>query len=1093
MKPTTWFTPLDRSPFVQEHHDANGPPENLRVLEISSRSQQPLGRRLSAMFLKDADSGKPVESVYQASKCYGNEGGPAERVLDNGFDAKQLDRDRCKTGRLRGFEQKDMFWPANTGTQFYDRLWMRGAREADVGATDFDAYTDMFHRRGKALACQARTMAMMQGMIRADRLDTIDDPMRFSETMDEAFALEPTSPALRDELRVAVTGSQKFRDDDVIRRKLDEILERASGHPVRLMHGGAGDLDRIVETWASEAGVPTAIYTADWDQFPKNAGYRRNEEMLNADPHLVVGFPDYDGKQPRHLMHTAGKKHLQVEQVNIEGGKAWTDTPNGKLADLNAIGKSLARTRLHSRVEGPGILAAAQLRNGDPGRDGEIRVVIAPGPSDENPGLLRAQLDSIRERATPAAVRLAFETSVVVNDAINIAHEWGRNSGVHCDMYLRPQSGDTGPEFVQRIISEQQPHLVLGGRAMPRLYADTAERNRVPMETVTSTGWTRVSGAEQVDIGSEEARFRGRAAPTDGVVKPYPGRSAAKVEAKYGGHKLAASAPWAQTNAPPTGDHKVLNLRDEGVGQMVRDGAATRIDRKTKWGNPVPLRNRNDDTERQQVIEQYREQFAARIDSGQTDIAELATLEGNTVACHCAPSTCHGDVLLEAAGWAAELERERTKDQERPAVGDPRLDEALGVDEINVDEIPPWDDSIGVEPEEAVKQRAWEPGMSNVDALNRMRAYLKRNGATEEMMERYDQAVDRFEDSLLMTPHDDRADKMRAEHPDTPRIETVNAHIQKMGEAGASENQIERMRETVTHLKSKIDQEVRGKLADDEQPGRDVIYMLEKLNETGNPLEVGREIKAEMIEQGILKPRERPTRPTASEPLNDAAPGPTSIDENSREVRVIVCGSRSFSEPNLLRAKLDEVRERIGNAPMRVVTADGKSADRDALQWAKDAGVPCDVYEAAWDEENRAAGYKRNERMIEESGAHVVLAFPRDDNTPLCEHVIVRSSEVGLPIETIDDKGVTHTSTKQLTDLRALAKRTDERPLQVDDENLATIDPVEYAARYSAMSKLGTFEELETAQSVHGPADAPPAAGTGKDEPVATAATHTRD
>ena len=76
---TTWFTPLERPPFVAEHHDPPGPPAGLRVLEISSRSDSPFGRALSAMRLRaagsDGDHGRVVEAVYQNAKCYG-EGGP---------------------------------------------------------------------------------------------------------------------------------------------------------------------------------------------------------------------------------------------------------------------------------------------------------------------------------------------------------------------------------------------------------------------------------------------------------------------------------------------------------------------------------------------------------------------------------------------------------------------------------------------------------------------------------------------------------------------------------------------------------------------------------------------------------------------------------------------------------------------------------------------------------------------------------------------------------------------------------------------------------------------------------------------------------
>ncbi|MCY4634122.1 MAG: hypothetical protein OXG04_06380, partial [Acidobacteria bacterium] len=127
-RPTTWFTPLDRPPFVTEHHDPAGAPENLHVLEISSRSGQMFGRTLSALNLRapgaDGDRGVTVESVYQAAKCYGA-GGPAERPSPNGYEAKRIGRGRRAGGPLRGFEHEGTFWPAASGSAFYDRLWIR--------------------------------------------------------------------------------------------------------------------------------------------------------------------------------------------------------------------------------------------------------------------------------------------------------------------------------------------------------------------------------------------------------------------------------------------------------------------------------------------------------------------------------------------------------------------------------------------------------------------------------------------------------------------------------------------------------------------------------------------------------------------------------------------------------------------------------------------------------------------------------------------------------------------------------------------------------------------------------------------------------
>jgi hypothetical protein len=81
---------------------------------------------------------------------------------------------------------------------------------------------------------------------------------------------------------------------------------------------------------------------------------------------------------------------------------------------------------------------------------------------------------------------------------------------------------------------------------------------------------------------------------------------------------------------------------------------AVRIDRKTKWGNPFPMRSQTVE-ERDRVIEAYRKALWADIRAGRVWLADLAALDGKPLACWCAPLPCHGDALLAAAAWASTL------------------------------------------------------------------------------------------------------------------------------------------------------------------------------------------------------------------------------------------------------------------------------------------------------------------------------------------------------------------------------------------------------------------------------------------------------
>lgn len=79
------------------------------------------------------------------------------------------------------------------------------------------------------------------------------------------------------------------------------------------------------------------------------------------------------------------------------------------------------------------------------------------------------------------------------------------------------------------------------------------------------------------------------------------------------------------------------------------------IGRPSRWGNPYPLKR---EEERGATLERYRRWLWNEVDSGRLPLEDLAALDGQDLACYCAPHPCHGDVLERAAAWAAaELRR----------------------------------------------------------------------------------------------------------------------------------------------------------------------------------------------------------------------------------------------------------------------------------------------------------------------------------------------------------------------------------------------------------------------------------------------------
>ena len=92
----------------------------------------------------------------------------------------------------------------------------------------------------------------------------------------------------------------------------------------------------------------------------------------------------------------------------------------------------------------------------------------------------------------------------------------------------------------------------------------------------------------------------------------------------------------------------IVNLKHEP--HALANGAV-RIDRRTKWGNPYRI----GPATREEVIARYRAELWRRIRAGEVGLEELASLHGKTLACHCAPLPCHGEVLARAAAWAASV------------------------------------------------------------------------------------------------------------------------------------------------------------------------------------------------------------------------------------------------------------------------------------------------------------------------------------------------------------------------------------------------------------------------------------------------------
>jgi hypothetical protein len=160
------------------------------LLEVSSKSDREIGRRLSAFHLKiPLKDGRliPFECAFQGSKVFEN-GGPFTDLFDaEPRDAKRDLRLR-ESGRLTKFSFDGFDFPLSPKSIFYDWLYANAIfpkREWLKRLMKVDGFTDIEFNPEKSLNCQARSCALFVSLERRGKLD---EAMRSFESFVEVQA-----------------------------------------------------------------------------------------------------------------------------------------------------------------------------------------------------------------------------------------------------------------------------------------------------------------------------------------------------------------------------------------------------------------------------------------------------------------------------------------------------------------------------------------------------------------------------------------------------------------------------------------------------------------------------------------------------------------------------------------------------------------------------------------------------------------------------------------------------------------------------------------------------------------------------------------
>lgn len=108
-------------------------------------------------------------------------------------------------------------------------------------------------------------------------------------------------------MRTIIAGGRDVTDYAIVEQALCNI----PWTPSVVLSGGARGADFLGEAWATYYGIPIERYPADWEQFGKSAGYRRNAQMaIKAD--ALVALWDGKSKGTKHMIDLAMKYGLII-------------------------------------------------------------------------------------------------------------------------------------------------------------------------------------------------------------------------------------------------------------------------------------------------------------------------------------------------------------------------------------------------------------------------------------------------------------------------------------------------------------------------------------------------------------------------------------------------------------------------------------------------------------------------------------------------------------------------------------------------------------------------------------------------------------
>ncbi|MEG9862517.1 MAG: hypothetical protein V6Z81_08570 [Parvularculales bacterium] len=168
------FAEVQKKKNIKALHEAAAKNGIKSILEVSTKSEEEIGQKLSAFNLKYQIGEKfyPLESVYQGSKVF-EEGGPFKQVFElEPREARKFIRE-LNYDKLKAYELEGKTYPLTPFNAFYDWLYIRSLADHAKwikSNVKHEAFTDIEFNPKKQFNCQARALAEYLSLLKKNKL-----------------------------------------------------------------------------------------------------------------------------------------------------------------------------------------------------------------------------------------------------------------------------------------------------------------------------------------------------------------------------------------------------------------------------------------------------------------------------------------------------------------------------------------------------------------------------------------------------------------------------------------------------------------------------------------------------------------------------------------------------------------------------------------------------------------------------------------------------------------------------------------------------------------------------------------------------------